>query len=156
MLLSAAVLLPWGVTVVGNKSCLPVIYHHLVFSGPHALVPLLWQNKNPVSAPKCFGSAATSSNANRNSDTYLSNMSDIDQLFTARGPTLQPETIRCSPNALRFAIGVSVATFCTSVPMSGQICHDTGLVNQAFDFFESEPRPGAAPGNNSAATGFTH
>jgi hypothetical protein len=38
-------------------------------------------------------------------------------------------------NALRFAIGVSVATFCTSVPMSGKICHDTGLVNQAFDFF---------------------
>jgi hypothetical protein len=38
---------------------LPVIYYHLVFSVPHALVPLLWQNKRILFSLLFDAAAAT-------------------------------------------------------------------------------------------------
>lgn len=42
-----------------QQEVLPVIYHHLVFSVPHALVPLLWQNKKILFSLLFDATAAT-------------------------------------------------------------------------------------------------
>jgi len=42
-----------------QQELLPVIYHHLVFSVPHALVPLLWQNKKILFSLLFDATAAT-------------------------------------------------------------------------------------------------
>jgi predicted Zn-ribbon and HTH transcriptional regulator len=42
-----------------KQELLPVVYFHLVFSVPHVLVPLVWQNKKPLFALLFDASAAT-------------------------------------------------------------------------------------------------
>ena len=42
-----------------QQELLPVIYHHLVFSVPHALLPLLWQNKKLLFSLLFDATAAT-------------------------------------------------------------------------------------------------
>jgi hypothetical protein len=42
-----------------QQELLPVVYYHLVFSVPHALVPLIWQNKKVLFALLFEATAAT-------------------------------------------------------------------------------------------------
>src|SRR5262245_34225304 len=42
-----------------QRELLPVVYYHLVFSVPHALVPLMWQNKRILFALLFEATAAT-------------------------------------------------------------------------------------------------
>jgi putative transposase/transposase-like zinc-binding protein len=42
-----------------QQELLPVVYHHLVFSVPHALVPLIWQNKKILFSLLFEATAAT-------------------------------------------------------------------------------------------------
>src|ERR1700675_644153 len=42
-----------------QQELLPAVYHHLVFSVPHALVPLMWQNQRGLFTLLFEASAAT-------------------------------------------------------------------------------------------------
>jgi hypothetical protein len=92
-----------------QKELLPVGYYHLVFSVPHSLVPLMWQNKRLLFALLFEASAATLLEVGANPKHLGAELGFLSILHTW-GQTLQPHPhIHCvvpggglSPNHTRW------------------------------------------------------